>query len=142
MVDREYPGRVLIAEANQWPQEVVAFFGTEDEPELIPFRLNRLMAAWNARLEALLAARGAGFAQWRVVMVLARGRRALNLVELAALTLTPHGRACYREWLRAALEEAEAGLSALRPSERATLLRLMGKLEAAVAPVHTSESIA
>jgi maltose alpha-D-glucosyltransferase/alpha-amylase len=33
MVDREYPGRVLIAEANQWPQEVVAFFGTEDEPE-------------------------------------------------------------------------------------------------------------
>ncbi len=33
MVDRDYPGRVLIAEANQWPQEVVAFFGTEDEPE-------------------------------------------------------------------------------------------------------------
>ncbi len=33
MVDREYPGRVLIAEANQWPQEVVAFFGTEEEPE-------------------------------------------------------------------------------------------------------------
>jgi len=33
MVDRDYPGRVLIAEANQWPQEVVAFFGTEEEPE-------------------------------------------------------------------------------------------------------------
>jgi len=33
MVDRDYPGRVLIAEANQWPQEVVAFFGTDDEPE-------------------------------------------------------------------------------------------------------------
>jgi maltose alpha-D-glucosyltransferase/alpha-amylase len=33
MVDREYPGRILIAEANQWPQEVVAFFGTDDEPE-------------------------------------------------------------------------------------------------------------
>src|SRR5690606_7335749 len=33
MVDREYPGRVLIAEANQWPQEVVACFGTDDEPE-------------------------------------------------------------------------------------------------------------
>lgn len=33
MVDREYPGRMLIAEANQWPQEVVAFFGTEEEPE-------------------------------------------------------------------------------------------------------------
>lgn len=33
MVDREYPGRILVAEANQWPQEVVAFFGTEDQPE-------------------------------------------------------------------------------------------------------------
>jgi len=33
MVDREYPGRILIAEANQWPQEVVAYFGTDDEPE-------------------------------------------------------------------------------------------------------------
>ncbi|MBX9717689.1 MAG: maltose alpha-D-glucosyltransferase, partial [Microbacteriaceae bacterium] len=33
MVDREYPGRILIAEANQWPNEVAAFFGTEKEPE-------------------------------------------------------------------------------------------------------------
>jgi maltose alpha-D-glucosyltransferase/alpha-amylase len=33
MVDRDYPGRVMIAEANQWPREVAAFFGTEDEPE-------------------------------------------------------------------------------------------------------------
>jgi maltose alpha-D-glucosyltransferase/alpha-amylase len=33
MVDRDYPGRILIAEANQWPQEVVSFFGTEEEPE-------------------------------------------------------------------------------------------------------------
>ena len=33
MVDREFPGRVLIAEANQWPQETAAFFGTADEPE-------------------------------------------------------------------------------------------------------------
>nr|WP_223159045.1 maltose alpha-D-glucosyltransferase [Microcella alkalica] len=33
MVDKEYPGRVLIAEANQWPHEVVEFFGSEDEPE-------------------------------------------------------------------------------------------------------------
>ncbi|CAN5134921.1 maltose alpha-D-glucosyltransferase [soil metagenome] len=33
MVDREYPGRIMIAEANQWPREVAAFFGTEDEPE-------------------------------------------------------------------------------------------------------------
>ncbi|WP_213814784.1 maltose alpha-D-glucosyltransferase [Glaciihabitans sp. dw_435] len=33
MIDRDYPGRILIAEANQWPQEVVQFFGTEEEPE-------------------------------------------------------------------------------------------------------------
>ncbi|MCU1575527.1 MAG: treS [Leifsonia sp.] len=33
MVDVDYPGRVMIAEANQWPREVAAFFGTEDEPE-------------------------------------------------------------------------------------------------------------
>ncbi|MEJ3404081.1 maltose alpha-D-glucosyltransferase [Rathayibacter sp. YIM 133350] len=33
MIDRDYPGRVMIAEANQWPREVAAFFGTEEEPE-------------------------------------------------------------------------------------------------------------
>jgi maltose alpha-D-glucosyltransferase / alpha-amylase len=33
MVDEEYPGRVLIAEANQWPRETAAFFGTDEEPE-------------------------------------------------------------------------------------------------------------
>jgi maltose alpha-D-glucosyltransferase/alpha-amylase len=33
MVDREYPGRIMIAEANQWPKEVSAFFGTDEEPE-------------------------------------------------------------------------------------------------------------
>lgn len=33
MIDREYPGRALIAEANQWPREVAAYFGTEAEPE-------------------------------------------------------------------------------------------------------------
>ena len=33
MVDQEYPGRVLIAEANQWPAEVAQFYGTDEEPE-------------------------------------------------------------------------------------------------------------
>ncbi len=33
MMDREYPGRVLIAEANQWPNEVAEFFGTAEQPE-------------------------------------------------------------------------------------------------------------
>ncbi|WP_394298358.1 maltose alpha-D-glucosyltransferase [Streptomyces rimosus] len=27
VVDEEYPGRVLLAEANQWPQDAVAYFG-------------------------------------------------------------------------------------------------------------------
>ncbi|MFB0834896.1 maltose alpha-D-glucosyltransferase [Arthrobacter halodurans] len=33
MVDDEYPGRIIIAEANQPPHEVVEYFGTEEEPE-------------------------------------------------------------------------------------------------------------
>lgn len=33
MVDEEYPGRLLLAEANQWPEDVVEYFGTEEEPE-------------------------------------------------------------------------------------------------------------
>lgn len=33
MLDAEYPGRVLIAEANQWPQELLPYFGTTDAPE-------------------------------------------------------------------------------------------------------------
>ncbi|HST80730.1 MAG TPA: maltose alpha-D-glucosyltransferase [Kineosporiaceae bacterium] len=32
-MDQEYPGCVLLAEANQWPKDVVAYFGTEEEPE-------------------------------------------------------------------------------------------------------------
>ncbi|WP_142007396.1 MULTISPECIES: maltose alpha-D-glucosyltransferase [Barrientosiimonas] len=32
-VDEEYPGRILLAEANQLPHEVVDYFGTEEEPE-------------------------------------------------------------------------------------------------------------
>ena len=33
MVDREYSDKVLLAEANQWPEDVVDYFGTEDRPE-------------------------------------------------------------------------------------------------------------
>jgi maltose alpha-D-glucosyltransferase / alpha-amylase len=33
MMDTEYPGRVMIAEANQWPKEVVEFLGTAEDPE-------------------------------------------------------------------------------------------------------------
>lgn len=33
MVDEEYPGKVLLAEANQWPSDVIQYFGTIEEPE-------------------------------------------------------------------------------------------------------------
>ena len=34
IVDREYGGdKVLLAEANQWPEDVVDYFGTEERPE-------------------------------------------------------------------------------------------------------------
>ncbi|ROP43841.1 maltose alpha-D-glucosyltransferase [Pseudokineococcus lusitanus] len=33
MVDREYPGRILLAEANQPPADVVAYYGEADDPE-------------------------------------------------------------------------------------------------------------
>jgi maltose alpha-D-glucosyltransferase/alpha-amylase len=31
MLDEEYPGRVLIAEANQWPEDLLPYFGDGDE---------------------------------------------------------------------------------------------------------------
>lgn len=31
IMDRDYPGSVLLAEANQWPEDLVAYFGSGDE---------------------------------------------------------------------------------------------------------------
>ncbi|WP_110887532.1 maltose alpha-D-glucosyltransferase [Deinococcus yavapaiensis] len=33
LADEEFPGKVLLAEANQWPEDVVAYFGTDEQPE-------------------------------------------------------------------------------------------------------------
>ena len=33
VVDEEYPGRILLAEANQWPVDVVPYYGTDEAPE-------------------------------------------------------------------------------------------------------------
>jgi maltose alpha-D-glucosyltransferase / alpha-amylase len=30
-IDDNYPGRILLCEANQWPQDVIAYFGNNDE---------------------------------------------------------------------------------------------------------------
>ena len=32
-MDRDYPNRVLLCEANQWPEDVVYYFGTPEAPE-------------------------------------------------------------------------------------------------------------
>ncbi len=32
-IDDNYPGRVLLGEANQWPEDVVEYFGTPQDPE-------------------------------------------------------------------------------------------------------------
>ncbi len=32
-VEEEFPGKILLAEANQWPEDVVEYFGTDDAPE-------------------------------------------------------------------------------------------------------------
>jgi maltose alpha-D-glucosyltransferase/alpha-amylase len=33
MVDTEFPGKILLAEANQWPEDVIPYFGTLNAPE-------------------------------------------------------------------------------------------------------------
>lgn len=33
MLDTEFPGKILLAEANQWPHQVVEYFGTPERPE-------------------------------------------------------------------------------------------------------------
>jgi maltose alpha-D-glucosyltransferase/alpha-amylase len=33
MVDEEFPGKILLAEANQWPEDVIHYFGTAEDPE-------------------------------------------------------------------------------------------------------------
>ncbi|QTG75970.1 maltose alpha-D-glucosyltransferase [Trueperella pecoris] len=33
MLETEFPGKIMLAEANQWPQDVVEYFGSEEDPE-------------------------------------------------------------------------------------------------------------
>ena len=33
MMDEEFPGHILLAEANQWPEDVVEYYGTDEAPE-------------------------------------------------------------------------------------------------------------
>lgn len=90
-------------------------------PGLLPFALNRLMAAWNARLAARLADHGLSFAQWRVLLACAGAHGPLTIVELSDRTLVPHST------LSRQLSEMERlGLVARGPAEdgRAVSIRL------------------
>jgi DNA-binding MarR family transcriptional regulator len=90
-------------------------------PGLLPFALNRLMAAWNARLAARLADLGLSFPQWRVLLACARAGAPLTIVELSDRTLVPHST------LSRQLTELERlGLIARGPAEdgRAVSIRL------------------
>ena len=33
MIEAEYPGRIMLAEANQWPRDVIEYYGTAEAPE-------------------------------------------------------------------------------------------------------------
>ncbi|MCS6932153.1 MAG: MarR family transcriptional regulator [Acetobacteraceae bacterium] len=90
-------------------------------PGLLPFALNRLMAAWNARLAARLADIGLSFAQWRVLLVCARARTPPTIVELSDRTLVPHSTLS-----RQLTEMERLGLVARGPAEdgRAVSIRL------------------
>ncbi|MFN6956171.1 MAG: MarR family winged helix-turn-helix transcriptional regulator [Acetobacteraceae bacterium] len=105
-------------------------------PGLLPFALNRLMAAWNARLAARLADLGLSFAQWRVLLACARARGPLTIVELSDRTLVPHSTLS-----RQLTEMERLGLVVRGPAEdgRAVSIRLT---EAGLARYRTALPVA
>src|SRR3546814_7210172 len=50
-VDAEYPGRVLLAEANQWPEDVVDYFGPEGDECHMCFHFPLMPRMYMARSE-------------------------------------------------------------------------------------------
>lgn len=61
LVDTEYPGRILLCEANQWPADVIEYFGDDDECQLafhfpvMPRLYMGLRQASRASISAILA---------------------------------------------------------------------------------------
>jgi maltose alpha-D-glucosyltransferase/alpha-amylase len=100
LVDEEYPGRILLAEANQPPKDVVDYFGTEEAPEcqmcfhfpVMPMLYYALRSESAAPIEEVLAdtpsiPRGA---QW--------GTFLRNHDELTLEMVTPEQRAAMYGW--------------------------------------------
>lgn len=57
MVDAHYPGRILLAEANQWPDDVVEYFGEGDECHMafhFPVMPRLYMALEQERADAVI----------------------------------------------------------------------------------------
>ena len=57
MVDDEFPGRILLAEANQWPEDVVEYFGAGDECHMafhFPVMPRLFMALEQGRSDAII----------------------------------------------------------------------------------------
>ena len=100
MVDNEYPGRILLAEANQPPGDVVDYFGTEEAPEcqmcfhfpVMPMLYYALREEKAAPIIDVLADTPAipGGAQW--------GTFLRNHDELTLEMVTPEQRAAMYGW--------------------------------------------
>jgi maltose alpha-D-glucosyltransferase/alpha-amylase len=79
LVDEEFPGKLLLAEANQWPEDVVQYFGTEEEPEfhmcfhfpVMPRLFMALRREDNAPIREILGRHTPdtpSFAQWAIFL--------------------------------------------------------------------------
>ena len=79
LVDEEFPGKVLLAEANQWPEDVVQYFGTEEQPEfhmcfnfpVMPRLFMALRREDNAPIREILGRHTPdipSFAQWAIFL--------------------------------------------------------------------------
>lgn len=108
---------------------------------LLAFGMNRLVAAWNARLAARLATAGLSLAEWRVLMV-AADAPPMTIMDLAEHTLVPHSTlsrqlaAMERDGLltrRAAAADGRATEIALTPRGRARYREVRPLAEAELA---------
>jgi maltose alpha-D-glucosyltransferase / alpha-amylase len=79
LVDEEFPGKVLLAEANQWPEDVVQYFGTDEKPEfhmcfhfpVMPRLFMALRREDNAPIREILGRHTPetpSFAQWAIFL--------------------------------------------------------------------------
>ena len=93
MMDEEYPGRVLIAEANQWPQDLLPYFGADGDEFHMCFHFPIMP---------------------RLYMAIRRGNKQSILDILAATPDIPAG----AQWLTFLRNHDELTLEMVTPEER------------------------